>query len=791
MNLVSRKAFFLLYFLIQILHACSPVKKLKEGQYLLYSQTVKGNKKLSKSEFTDLYKEKTNTKIFGLIPLVSMYNGGSSFFDSSKVRRRIEKAKDKYDGKIEGSKDKEQKKERLKKQESRKITKLNTKLKKGNFLMKLGEPPAIYDSSLINKTLALMQYHLLSKGFMEGTVTTQTDSSDKKVNVIYNINEGPEFIIENLYYKVEDKKADSLVRANLKQSSLQEKKRYEEADLTAERNRLSSLLRNNGYFDFSPGYIYFNIDTLKEKAKISLQTVILNPPGKAAHPIYTIDTVYFITNENIVDSANIRDTTFHNGIYYVSNKELLFSKKIADRKIKIHQGDIFKQKEIEHTQKNLSGLDMYRTVNIQYLQDSLRNKLTAVIRAQTLRKFQILNEAGLNVNQGMVPGPFLSINYKERNAFKGFEIWEINLRAAITGQAAVLNPTSILRTEEYSALTSLSFPQLYLPGLRGKQWENYNPRTKIVGGYTITKRPEYERATAKSGLVYSVSPDKFRQIIFSPIDINLINTARISDTFNLYLKYLQQRGNNLIYGFRSSFVSDINASYIFNNNDPVKNNKSRYLKYYMESGGTIFNLIPRETVFGLQTFKYIRMNADIRYYFPVSKKNTFAMKFNIGIANPYGNNHGLPYEKYFFAGGPNSIRAWKLRRLGPGSFAQTDSTTGERNYRIEQPGEMLLETSYEYRFKIVSIFEGALFIDAGNVWMLTKDPARPGAQFKTSTFLSQIAVGTGAGLRLNFSFLILRLDLGIKAYDPAVKKFILTTTALKQTTINFGIGYPF
>jgi outer membrane protein assembly factor BamA len=192
---------------------------------------------------------------------------------------------------------------------------------------------------------------------------------------------------------------------------------------------------------------------------------------------------------------------------------------------------------------------------------------------------------------------------------------------------------------------------------------------------------------------------------------------------------------------------------------------------------------------GLQTFRYVKMNADLRYYYPV-KKNTFAMRYNFGYAYPYGNNRGLPYEKYYFAGGPNSIRAWQLRRLGPGTYAPRDSS-GQITYRIERPGELLLEMSWEYRFKIVSFFEGAAFVDAGNVWMLTKDPARPGSEFKVNTFFRQIAVGTGVGLRLNFTFFILRFDLGIKAYDPAVQQFVLFNSGLKGGIINFGIGYPF
>ncbi|MFL5727960.1 MAG: BamA/TamA family outer membrane protein [Cytophagaceae bacterium] len=770
--------------------ACSPTKKLKEGQYLLYRQTVKGTDKLSSSGFTPLFQKKANKNFFGLMPALSLYNTGERFFDSSKVRDKINKTKDKFDGKIAGAENKQSKKERLQRKEERKLGKLTKNLTQGNMLMRMGEPPSIYDSALTHKTARVMKYHLLSQGFFEGVAEPSVDTSGKKISVIYHITEGKEFILNELYYKIPDKKVDSLFRANLSDSKIKAGERYNESNLTAEKERIFRLMKDNGYYDFSSAYIYFNVDT-SEATNLKLQTVILNPEGKTAHSIYVIDSAFYITNQNMIDSTVPQNTSFYNGVYYTGPEDIIFSKKITDRKMRIHQGDIFRLSASEQTQKNLSGLDMYRTVGIRYSSDTILHKLTARVETNTMRRHQLSNETGFNLSQGSVPGPYGSISYRKRNAFGGFELLEINLKAAITGQAAILDPTSVLRSEEYSAFASIQLPQFYFPGFRNLKWENYNPKTKLLTGYTITRRPEYERGTAKLGLLYNLSPDRYRQIIFSPVDVNIINTAQISDTFNLYLKYLQEHGNNLIYGFMSSFVSDINASYIFSNNDPASNKKSRYVKYYAESGGTIFNLIKSETFMGLQTFKYLKFNTDMRYYFPVGKKNTFAMKFNIGMATPYGSNHGLPYEKYFFAGGPNSIRAWKLRRLGPGSYAPIDSTTGEVSYRIEQQGELLLETSYEYRFKIISVFEGAFFVDAGNVWMLTKDPARPGAQFKPGSFLNQIAVGTGAGLRLNLTFLIIRLDLGVKAYDPAVKKFVLASSGLKQSVLNIGIGYPF
>jgi outer membrane protein insertion porin family len=211
---------------------------------------------------------------------------------------------------------------------------------------------------------------------------------------------------------------------------------------------------------------------------------------------------------------------------------------------------------------------------------------------------------------------------------------------------------------------------------------------------------------------------------------------------------------------------------------------------------------------GSQLYRYFKLSNDFRYYLPAGRKSSWAFRVNIGIARPYGQSTVLPYERFFFVGGSNSIRAWPPRRLGPGSDPDVmDSTRNDgtidygRNYQFEQPGDILLETSAEYRFDIVSFLEGAVFVDAGNVWVWKSQLNQPEGQFRWNRFYKEIAVGTGFGLRLDFSFLILRFDVGIKAYDPgkpAGQKFMLKNLSFnrpfgerQQTVLNVGIGYPF
>jgi hypothetical protein len=295
-----------------------------------------------------------------------------------------------------------------------------------------------------------------------------------------------------------------------------------------------------------------------------------------------------------------------------------------------------------------------------------------------------------------------------------------------------------------------------------------------------------------------------QQYTVNALDANFIR-SNLSDDFRILLENLQDQGNNLINSFLPSYVSSISGQVIFNFNQYgafQKNNASLW-RLFFESGGTTLNFVSSSFVEerNLSYFQFLKFQSDYRKYIPITKNQTFAYRLNLGLAKPYGVSDGvLPYEKYFFAGGSTGIRAWQPRRLGPGSFAPELLSDGSFDYRFEQPGEILFEGMFEFRSKIYGYFDGALFIDIGNTWTFANDDSRPGANFEFNRFYKEIAVGTGAGLRMDFDFLVVRLDMGIKAYDPARlpgKRYILNNFFRSfpgqrgQTVFNIGIGYPF
>jgi hypothetical protein len=298
-----------------------------------------------------------------------------------------------------------------------------------------------------------------------------------------------------------------------------------------------------------------------------------------------------------------------------------------------------------------------------------------------------------------------------------------------------------------------------------------------------------------------------QQFTINAADLNYIRTPQIQDEFLQILVDLQNQGNNLIWSFLPSFISSISAQSVINFNQygNFTRNSASLLRLFAESGGTTLNFLniaDNSVATDIANFQWLKFQADFRRYYPIDSKQTLAYRANFGIAQPYGISNGiLPYEKYFFAGGGTSIRAWQARRLGPGSYSPRVAERGTYDYAIEQPAEMIFETMLEYRRKLFGYFDMALFIDAGNSWMLGADNSRPGADFRFDRFYKEIAFGTGIGLRMDFDFLVIRLDMATKAIDPSQPegdRWVLDNVTFKnplgvrgQTVLNFGIGYPF
>ncbi|MDB5240276.1 MAG: outer membrane protein assembly factor [Spirosoma sp.] len=745
---------------------------------------------------------------------------------------------------------------------ARQAKRFRQKAEEGNWVMRnLGEPPAYFSEQDARTNTAKMQRYLTDKGFFNAHTAYRLDTlRNHQIRVYYNIIENAGFYLRNITYEIDDPRVDSLVRTSLAQSSLVVGERYDSQKVAAEKVRIESALRDQGYYAFSRQYIpnpevdtsrriserLLTTDSLRRPADLRL--AIRNPPGQAAHPIYRIGEVEVRISPG-VDSpeatqptltATRLDTTRRNGILYLLGGRSM-SARLLDGKISLRPGQLYNQTNYRNTQRQLFLLNQFKFVNLNFT-DTTQRQLRTLITATPLDKYEATAEGGVTVlyqGQGY-PGGFGSLTFRVRNLFGGLETLETTLRYGLEYQTGFATDTTSSRPGAYQAqelgvTSSLIFPQILFPGRIRFRFNPYNPRTQVSLGFTNTLRPDFRRSLLRATMAYNWQTTPTQQFNFLIADINLINAnfdTRFGAGFRQQLQNQKEQGGTLYLSFRRSLSSSFSFAYTYNTNITTQNRRANFLRTVVESGGTTLNLFSAEQLrrlfgnatdsTGLQFYKFLRLNIDYRHYIPVQSHTTLAFRINTGVAYGYGPGHAVPYERFFFAGGSNSVRAWLPRRLGPGSavpfldvpnHAAVNPSSGQIIYRYEQPGNLLLEGSAELRGRLFHLFadvNGAVFVDAGNVWTLGSNTNRIGSTFQLDTFVPQIAVGTGVGLRLDFSFFLIRLDGGIKVWDPARinfiprdgsqrdPRFILPEFSLRRLTsgsnpliINFGIGYPF
>lgn len=805
----------LAYFFIAIaLSGCMGISLLNEKDYMLREQKIKGTQKTDKEALKELFRQQTNRQMFFLpiLPYIYFYEWGLKNYDREVIQADRNKAEEKFDRKILAAQG-EKKIEKLQKKKRKKLARIDKKLEEGNILMRWGEPISRLDSSAITSTAEQMGLYLKTKGFLESQVDYRVKIKNKLARVIYDIEEGPPYIIDSIKIKTDDENISSILTENTKGSFIRQDSRYDQENLAMERERMESILRNNGYYDFSRQYIDFLVyDTLSEQ-KLAIE-IIINNPKKGPHKIFRVDSVIFHSDESLGMHSRDPQTTFNGKSYEFGKRK--FSEKILDQRIFIVPGELYSYEGTLETQRQLANLDNFKFINIYY--DSTGGEFIANIHASPLNKYQTTNEIGLGiiVSEGF-PSPFYNFNLKNRNVFGGLENLELSARIGIEGLPAATNANKIYKSTEAGGNFSLTLPQFALPlgpALKRKLG-NINPKTLVIAGATFTNRPEYLRNTFNTSLSYNWQNDFIRQYNFTLFDLNLINSkfysSDISREFQERLNDFANAGNKLINSFEPSFINSMMFSVTHNFNQyGFYTHRASLLKIYLENGGGFFDFSKIGFLSSLQHYKFYKVFTEFRHFHPMPKGASMAFRTFLGVANPYGGTEALPYEKYFYAGGSSGIRAWRPRRLGPGSYTPTIVTDdGQEVYddSFEQPADILFEINIELRKKLIGFFEGALFIDAGNSWTMKKDIKeegtllRPGAEFDINRFYEEIAVGTGFGLRLDFSFLIIRFDWGFKVYDPARKpgsRFVFDRNFnappfhhVENYTLNLGIGYPF
>lgn len=800
---------------------CARRSGKQANNYFLGNSTFKGNQAIKNEELDALIPQKPNRRFLGLpfFPYVGLYRFGALFYKKEEKQRKVIELTQNYQKELAVHENSTKKLEKIQRRYVKKLPKAQRRVDEGNFWMRvLGEAPVYFNANEVSKNAEKMQKYLYNNGFFENKVSFRTDTAQSRIRVKYLIEENRPTILNNITYLVRNKLLDSILLSTNKDALLVSKKRYDGDSFEEERIRIETLLRNQGYYGFSRQYVYYMVnDTIRRAETDSLYKLVdvsvrVDLPARQTNLVpYKIGSVYFevLSPSNLPDSLFKKDTIEFKSVKYIfADKK--FSPSILNSKLQVKPGEFYSQQKERDTQRQLSLTDQFRFVNAPL--DSANHLLNVHYKASPLEKYQVSADVGLNVIQLQgAPGPFANLSYKIRNVFNGLENFESNIRGGIELVPGFVGSRKINRSQEINVNTSLIFPKLLLPfHLFQSKVERYNPRTQLGLGYNYVNRPEYTRTNAKLALSYSWQPSPIKLYSLSFVDLNILNTASINPGFDSLLIDLRSQGNNLIYSFKPSFVSGVNFTYVYNTNSiggPPKN--ARYFRIALESGGTSLNVVPNQknlirNLFGdsLQFYKYVRLNLDFRRYWRTGAHSSFVTRINTGTIYSYGDSKVPPYEKYFFAGGSNSVRGWLPRRLGPGSSAPRVT---KDNLSIEAPGEFLLEGNAEWRGHLANFFGDinyALFIDAGNVWNLNND-ATESSRLVADKFLKQIAVGSGFGIRYDLSYFVLRFDFGFKVYDPYYQRFVLDELNFQKISnifdrtrknflnINLGVGYPF
>jgi outer membrane protein assembly factor BamA len=763
--------------------SCRSTKHVPEGEYLL--KKVKfdtDNKDLDKDNLNSTLKQKPNRKTLFFIKFhLGVYN----VFKTEKNKNFLQRF-------------------------SNRIAEV------------VGEPPVIYDKDETERSIINMNAYLQSQSYYEANVEYKTKVkklNKKKIVLTYMINSGEPYIINKFDYDISDPKIMELVMLDTVNSLVKTKDKLNTEILQSERDRLVRMLKSNGYYYFSINNIHYYADSTKNKYEAELTLAIRksfqeeNINSDESFVPQTIRNIYIYPDYNsqlyLSDEEAYKehlDTLFIDGYKIIYYDGLKIKPTTLLQSCFVSVGDWYSIQNIEKTHSHFSSLKQFRLINIRLnapedvvLETQKERFLDMHIYLTPLKRRSYSVELEGSNTSGNI-GMAGVITYNNRNLLRGAQNLSIRGLLSFQSLTSVIddNKVSFFNTLEYGGEIKLNIPRLMIPFFENYEFvKNHNPHTRISTSFNFQQRPEYSRSITNAAFGYVWKGGKNNYITHSvnPIDLYVVKILKFDPDF------LAEISNSFLkFSYEDQLLTVISYNLLFNNQNINKSQNFSMLWFNVETSGNIpaaiYKLADRPKVndsyrfLGIEFSQFVKTDLDYRFYQIFNEKHRMVYRAYFGIGIPYGNStKGLPFIKKYFIGGANDLRAWRVRTLGPGSY-ETSST-------IEQNGDMKLVLNMEYRFKMISFLNGALFLDAGNIWSINKkNDERQGALFEWNRFYKEIALGTGFGLRLDFSFFLIRLDFGVPLYDPQNpegKRWIgsFRNFQIKDLTLNFGINYPF
>ena len=767
-RLYSFKIFIYIILATTTMSSCSSKKYLKEGSYLLKNNKVniKDSKGISKKKVGHYITQQANkTILFGLKFHLGLYNL-SPDCDSCWL---------------------------------------------GNTLKKMGEPPVVFDESIIPHSVRNMKQYLVTQGHYNSHIDDTATYKRYKATAHYDVNVGKPHRLRDIKYNIYDETLREIILSDTLRSLLKFDRVLSSDLLNGERERIETLLRNRGFYSFHRNYITYTADTLSGNYTTNLTVevapyVLTSSERQDTLPFrpYRIRNVYVYTNydveRNFLDStyAASLDTLVINAdsptgkVYMLYHNDINIRPGIINYLNNINPGNLYNERRVRRTYDNFSEMRIFRTINIQFddsyetLRDTLVDCVVMLIPSRS-QGYKIALDASSNSSGlfGLSP----TLTYTHRNLFDGAE-W---LRVGFSGNFLRHFSNTVQRSTELSTFASIGIPRFLFP-YAGRYFRVFSPRTEFAASYTYQLRPEYTRNFIALSYAYNWRTSRQLSYIMNLLNANIVRIYNMSPVFYQSLRdpYLRNR-------YENHFVLGSSGSVIYTNRPDNSEANSYYLRWNVAIAGNLLNLFNNalkydavaeaRLIWNVPYSQYAKTDINFSYYQVFDRNNTLAYRIFAGIGRGYGNSLSLPFEEVYFAGGAYSLRGWQARTVGPGA-ASLDTTFSIPN----QVGELKLEANLEYRYNIFFPLEGALFYEAGNVWLLKGKTSDPETVFNFTDFYRQIAMNTGIGFRLNLNFAIIRLDWGFKVHDPLEHRgWVSPSKWLKRenNTLHIGIGYSF
>lgn len=666
---------------------------------------------------------------------------------------------------------------------------------------KLGQSPALYNEEVCPKLKLAFENRLYHRGSFNAHTYYTIQEKKKTVQIEYIVQSNVSYKIDTIIFPDPIDQITTAIHQSQSESLITRGASYNLEVLKEERKRIDIALENQGFYYFDPDYLLFKADSSQGGNRVKLKLVLKKDNPKESAEIYTLNKIYIAEDFKL---KNYHPDTSSYGNYTILSAKNYMKTNIMLNAVFLQKDSIYSKKDHSNTLRQLMGTGAYRYVNVKYIESpDKKNTLDALLTLTPSQKMSVSSELNATNKSNNFAGPGMKLSFKSRNFLRGAELFSVNLQGRFEKQ---INGEKESDTAyEISVDASLDLPRI-IPFKSEKISKPYAPFTSISIGTGIYARMSYYKFhTFNTGLEYTWRKNKYLTHKFKPIDISLTDLLDATDKFEDFLLL----NPSIRKSFEEQFIIGASYNFIYNHlSDPTK------ARYYFSFGadpsgnlvGLIHNITSSEStspdtakVFGKPVSQYFRFRIDARYYIKTGKEALIATRIHGGIGLPYGNSTVMPYVKQFYSGGTNSIRAFRARSLGPGTY--TPPKDGLENVLIDQTGEIKLEANAEFRFPIVRYLKGALFTDVGNIWLAHEDSLRPGGKFDVDTFYKEIAVGLGVGLRIDVDLVVLRFDWAFpvrKPWLPEGERWVFNEINLfdscwrKDNLLwNISIGYPF